>query len=535
MVGSNTQIINISNKILAPGYIEPHGHPFQLYNPMSYAKHVLKHGTTCSINDNWMFIRNMKIDDFINMIELLSSLPIKMLWSARLDPQTFANNEEKNKFAYDVIRRLINHPLFLQVGEITDWPSLLAGDKNLQRLMVDAQISGKKAEGHAPAASINTLNALAAAGITSCHEAISAEEIQHRIEVGLYSILRNSSLRPDLPSIIQGLLKYDHISWERMMMTTDCPSPAYMKWGAADHLIRIAIKNGVNPVTAYQLVTRNPAVYFGLDSEIGGIAPGRLADLLILEDLEEPTPLKVYADGKLVVDNIQQKVRDFPPPLDWSKLGLRPIAPPLHQLQPKDMLPLYEGNDSFPVIELINPVISKRKDLLIGTEGLIRNGDYLELSPDSHLCYAVLITRNHTFITHGIISKFAKQLDALASSYTGSLDLLVIGQNPAAMTRALHRIEEIGGGIVMVLNGEFVFEFSLPLEGVMSDEEMPRLIQEISNLEELLRQTGHPHYDPIYTLLFLSSTHLPAIRLTRRGLISVKDRRILRPSKPLLN
>ena len=260
MIGPETQVIEVKDKHLAPGYIDPHGHPFQLYNPSTYAEYVLNYGTTCSVNDTLLFLGTMTIDHLLTMIESLAALPIKMLWSARLDPQTLSH-EENPHFSYANIRRLIEHPLFLQVGEVTDWPALLAGNVNMQRWMVDALKAGKKAEGHAPGASPETLNALAAAGITSCHEAITGKEVLSRIESGLYAILRNSSLRPDLPSIIGELLQEKQVSWERMMLTIDGPAPSHLRHGAADHLIRLTIQAGVNPVTAYQMASRNPAVY----------------------------------------------------------------------------------------------------------------------------------------------------------------------------------------------------------------------------------------------------------------------------------
>ena len=534
MVGPETQIIQVEHKYLSPGYIDPHGHPFQLYNPSSYAQYVLRYGTTCSINDTLLFLGTMKIDNLLDMVEALAGLPIKMLWSARLDPQTLSH-EENPRFSYSNIRRLIDHPLFLQVGEVTDWPALLAGNCNMQRWMVDTLNAGKKAEGHAPAASPDTLNALAAAGITACHESITAEEVIHRIELGLYATLRYSSLRPDLPLILQGLLQKKHVSWERMMMTIDGPAPSHLIHGATDHLIRIAIQAGVAPVTAYQMVTRNPAVYYGLDSEIGGLAPGRLADILVLSDLTEPTPEQVYADGRLIVNGTVPNTETFlsTPSLKWPELGLGPLKLGQRNLERLQMLPLYSNEPVYPIMELINPVITRKKDVPIDTEGLNHDGKYLQIEPKSGLCYAVVITRDYTRIAHGIIRGFVQNLDALASSYNISQDLVILGQDPAAMLQALQRVEELGGGIAMVHDDQVIWELPLTLGGNMSDQAMPKLIQVTQEMEKVLQQAGHPHYDPLHTLLFISTTHLPEIRLTRNGLVTVKDRCVLRPSLPL--
>lgn len=540
MVGPTTQVIEVMGKFLAPGYIEPHGHPFLLYNPLTYAKHVLTHGTTSSINDNLILIRNLPLDELIKLMELFGELPIKMLWSARLDPQTFADDESyAEKFSYANIRRLIEHCYVMQIGELTDWPSLLAGNAKLRRLMADALIAGKKTEGHAPAASSNTLNSLAVAGVTACHESITTEEVLRRLELGLYATLRCSSLRPDLPVLVQGLLKQEHASWERLMLTIDGPSPSFMRHGAADYLIKLAMENGVKPLTAYQMVTRNPAVYYGLEQELGGIGPGRLADILVLPDLTEPTPEQVYADGRLLVRRTPQAVQSFlaTPVINWSEIGFQPLPLAQNHLRPACqeflLLPEIDSETTFPVIDLVNPVITRRRDMPIGTNGLIKQQNRLQLEPESGLCYAVLIDREMTRVTPGIIRGFATKLDALVSSYNISTDYLLIGQNPGAMLLALQRVIELGGGIVLMQEGKIAYELPLPIGGAMSEREMPYLIQETMALENLLQEAGHPHYDPVYTLLFLTSTHLPEIRLTRDGIVLVKERRVIRPTQLL--
>lgn len=320
MVREETQVIDVQSKFLAPGYIEPHAHPFQLYNPLAYADSVLTWGTTCSVNDNLLFMNLISPEQIIVMVDCLRQHPVKMLWSARLDPQTYTQ-EAAFRFAPEAVSRLIRHPWFVQVGELTDWPTLIGNGEQMQRWMAEAAECGKKAEGHAPGASENTLNPLAAAGVTACHESIRAEEVLRRLRLGMYAALRCSSLRPDLPQLLEGLMKYQPLAWERMMMTTDSPTPTYFGRGFTDQLIRIAVEKGVPPVTAYQLVTRNPAVYHGLDDEIGGLAPGRLADILVLNDLEEPTPLQVFADGRLAVERRGREVIHRHPRLETPRLS----------------------------------------------------------------------------------------------------------------------------------------------------------------------------------------------------------------------
>lgn len=539
VVGPQTKVVDVSSKVLAPAYIEPHGHPFQLYNPLAYANRLLQHGTLVSVNDDFMLFMLLELDDLLNFLDFLYRHPVKMLWSARLDPQTYGE-EAAARFSREKIDRLIQHPLFLQIGELTDWPSLLNGVEKFEHWMVEAARWGKKVEGHAPGASERTLNQLVAAGITACHEALSAADVLRRVELGIYATLRHSSLRSDLPVILPGLLAAEEpVGWERMMMTTDAPTPTFFREGYTDYILRVAMENGLPPVAAYQMVTRNPAVYYGLEGEVGGIAPGRLADILVLDALEEPTPRQVFAEGKLILEREAEgdvKYGFALPTLDWGKAGFRPLVlkTPVESLNPQWLCPPLGGESSFPVIELVDPVVTRRCDVPIDGEFLKAEEGRIKITARgfaSGLCYVALLSRDFKRITAGIVRGFASSLEGLASSYTGSFDLLLIGQEPVMMLAALKRVQELGGGIAVAGKEGVMCEIALSLGGMMFTGEVSELVEATGRLEEVLYRHGYPHYDLIYTLLFLTSTHLPAIRLTREGILSVKDRRLLRTAQ----
>ncbi|NPV92889.1 MAG: adenine deaminase [Firmicutes bacterium] len=535
MVGERTRVIDTSGRLLVPGYIEPHAHPVQLYNPLTHADQVLTRGTTLSVNDNLFFFNAMPLESFMKMIEDLSSHPVKMLWSARLDPQTYTE-EAATRFSPENLSRMIRHPWFVQVGELTDWPSLLGGNESMQEWMVEAAEWGKRAEGHAPGASENTLNPLAAAGVTACHESIKLEDVLRRLRLGMYATLRCSSLRPDLPEILAALMEWDGpVAWERVMMTTDSPTPTTFARGFTDLLLGIALERGMPPVTAYQLVTRNPAVYYGLDDEIGGLAPGRVADILVLDAIDRPVPRQVYADGRLVVDRTEGGVKLSGPPLtlDWEELGLRPLTSRSGRRDSDWLVPEHDGYASFPVMSLVDPVITRQVDIELGSGDVEKKGTKVVVRPGSGLCFINLVDRDYRTISQGLLQGFAHRLDGMAASYTGSFDLLVIGQDSAAMHRALKRMEELGGGIVIVQDREVAAEIALPLGGMMSPLSLSEVTALTAGIEETMYKAGYPHHDLIYTLLFLSSTHLPELRLTRDGLWNVKERRLLRRSRIL--
>ena len=513
MVGPDTQVIDLTGRFLAPGYLEPHSHPFQIYNPDSLARFVLPHGTTTMVNDNMGLYLLVNERIFLEMIEEMGTWPVKMLWSARLDPQTYAE-EFRPFFQPEVMRRLLAHPLVMQAGELTAWPQLLAGEPEMVANMLETMRIGKRIEGHLPGASLETLSMLAAGGVTAEHEAMNSDEVIRRLRIGLWTTLRYSSLRPDLPDLVRGLADYKGDT-KRLMMTTDGSTPAFLAEGYTDHMLRKAMEAGMEPMTAYQMVTINPATYYGLDGEIGGLAPGRLADILVLESLEQPTPLRVMAEGNWAAQDGQLQA-DWPR-LDWEAYGLRKLQADW-RVNEKDFV---GGTDTgLPVIRLENPAITRYK-----TE---QEADQSQAAANEPGLLAALLDRGGRSIVEARLEGMAERLAGLASSYTASKGILVLGQNPAAMAQAANRVLEMGGGIVLVEDGKELFEMELPVVGGMAVSKMRGIIQQVKTFERLLRERGHLHYDPIYTLLFLTSTHLPEIRLTPEGVLHVKSGRIVR-------
>ncbi|SEN73726.1 adenine deaminase C-terminal domain-containing protein [Lihuaxuella thermophila] len=520
-IDETTEVIDASGSVLVPGYIEPHAHPFQLYHPVTLGEKAASLGTTTLIHDNLYFFTRLSNDELFSMIESLEDSPVKHFWWARLDAQTELPEESRHLFSSERVAAFLSHRNVLQAGELTDWLPLLREDPVMNGWMLEAKKLGKRVEGHAPGASYRTLSQLAAAGVTGDHESISIEEVWNRLELGYMVTLRHSSIRPDLPVLIQGLLQKERVPWHRLMMTTDGATPLFLKPGFTDDLIRTAIENGCDPVHAYQMVTVNPAVYYRLDEHLGGLAPGRLADINFLSSLDEPTPDTVFAEGKKIAEN-GRLLQSFHR-LDWGKYEKLTWKSNL-RLAPADFrLPEWEGN--FPVIQLINPVITKLTE-----ENLKLWDDPTGWNDEDDRLLVFLADRCGKWMTPGVLRGFAKGIDGLASSYNGSNDLLIIGRDPESMAKAANLVIDKRGGIVWVQGESVYFDLSLPIAGMMNDDPVDRLIEQLGPFVEKLRAFGYPFSDPLYTFLFLSSTHLPQVRLTANGLMRVKDKTILYPS-----
>ncbi|PTM57483.1 adenine deaminase C-terminal domain-containing protein [Desmospora activa] len=513
---SSTKVVDVEGMVLVPGYIEPHSHPFQLYNPVSLTEKVLPLGTTAMIHDNLYFFRSLDDDRWQEWRERLTASAVHHFWWARLDAQARLDADE-DPFTLERVKLAMSHPSTLQAGELTDWMPLLSGDQKRVAMVEQAHRYGKRVEGHSPGASYRTLSRLAAAGVTGDHESITVEEVLHRLRLGYMTTLRYSSLRPDLPDLIRGLLQQQApVPWHRLMMTTDGPTPPALRQGHVDAMIRVAIQAGCPPEHAYGMVTLNPAVYFGLDAHIGGIAPGRSADINVLRSLEDPTPIQVFVRGERAAQSGRLLVEQPQP--DWERFP--PLISAPWRLQKKDVALSLEKGEQAPVIHLVNPVITQLKWEAVD-------------EVDEERLFVSLIDPAGQWTTQAFLRGFARGIDGLASSYNGSGDLLLLGRDPDAMVKAGQRVLDNGGGIAWFQGGGESFFLPLPIGGKMSDQPIDDLIEKSEELVTKLKNFDHPFHDPIYTFLFLSSTHLPQVRLTRDGLVRIKDGAIIRPATPL--
>ncbi len=523
-IGDKTKVIDAEGKYVAPGYIEPHAHPWVVYNPISLTKKALSLGTTTLVNDNLFFYLHMGADGFAKMVEDLRELPGNNLWLVRLVSQADYPTE-RDDFNHEAVRRLLAMDEVVGSAEVTRWPLLYNGDPFLLETIDYLKGLGKISDGHTAGCSYEKLNSIVAAGISACHEAITAKESLDRLRLGMWTTLRNSSLRPDLAEIIT-MITEGKVATSRILMTTDGPHPAFIEEeGLVDGLLRKAVQLGLPPMQAIQMVTINAATFLRLDEQIGGIAPARRADLLLLPDLTDFRPELVISGGEIVASN-GELLASFPE-IDWDQyVANRPFGIAKTALEHADLhrFPHASADEPVPVISFRSTVITMRKQLNLPVDK-----GYVDLSGQQGLVYANLIDREGRWVSRGIMENFATNLDGLASTYNTTTQLLTIGRDPEAMALAAARVHELGGGIVIVDRGQVILEIPLPLTGMMTTS--PSFEQAVKYQNALLaavQQRGYPFHDILYTLLFLTCDFLPGLRLIPLGLYDVRANEIVK-------
>ncbi|KGX88239.1 adenine deaminase C-terminal domain-containing protein [Pontibacillus litoralis] len=507
------EYVDCSDQYLVPGYIEPHAHPFQLYNPHTLAQYASQSGTTTTINDNLVLLFLLHNKKAFSLMEELNELPVSLLWWSRFDSQSMLQDEDQ-LLDDRKVQEWIEHDAVVQGGELTCWPSVLQDDDHVLHWMQKTKRSRKPVEGHFPGASERTLMKMKLLGTDGDHEAMRGEEVWNRLKMGYSVTLRYSSIRPDLPQLIQDMNRLNIHHYERIMLTTDGSTPAFYEHGMINRCIEICIDNGIPAMEAFCMASYNVARHYGMEHRLGSIGPGRVAHINFLSEKDNPTPISVLAKGKWVKRNgiVESIFRQ----VDWSSYEMGP----LHldwELTDDDW------QFSTPVgLEMVNDVILKpyQVNIDVGTNDICAGNE----------AFLMLVDRDGQWKVTSILKGFTKTLGGLVSSYSNTMDILLIGKRKQDMKLAFKRMKEIGGGLVLANEGKIVFELPLSVAGMMTDIPMEFLIAKVKEYNEIVKAHGFTFDDPVYTLLFLSSTHLPFIRITPKGIIDVKKKDVLFPA-----
>ncbi len=519
-------VVDVSGKVVAPGYIDGHFHPWFIYNPVSFGQEACARGITTLFCDNLLFYLVMGLNGFERLMDYLSTMPIKFFWFCRAVPQSPMPDEDE-LFSVDNIKRLMKNSHVQSLGEITRWPQIIKGDSKIKELIHFTRTLKKRVDGHTAGAKYEQLCHLAEAGVDSCHEAINAKEALERLQLGMYVFLRQSSLRQDLDDLLR-IVTQDKVLTQRLILTTDCSSPSfYEEHGILDHLISIALEKGIDPVSTYRMVTINPATYFGMDHVLGGIAPGRFADFVVLEDLFNPIPEMVFSKGRLVAKN-STLIEPFPE-IDWEAFFPCPAFYTRNWRATGDLFQIRSNKKKlrFPVIKLISPVITR-----IEWKELKVSNNVVDLSNSKGLNYISIIDKNGRWVTNGVIEGFG-HVYALASSFNTAAQIIAIGTDPGAMAEAVNRVLEIKGGIVLLQGTNIKYEFPLKLGGIMSEMPLPELAKKERSLKDFLFNCGYKYHDPFYTLVFLPNDFLPEVRINYKGIMNIKTGETLWPRRDL--
>jgi len=526
MIGEGTEIIDCHNSYVLPGYVDAHCHMDYLYNPRAFTTHVLSMGTTTLLSElTECGVLSAKGLDYL--LASTEGLPVKCYFSLPSTLPPFPEIEGHDFFDLSVMERYRGNPRILALGEITSWPRVTSLDRKIMEKINFADTNGLLIEGHLTGCKNHEINALAAAGITSCHESISAQEAKEKLELGLYVMLRHGSVRSDMPELIRLITENPHLNRSRIVFSLDWMSPEDMiKHGYMNYLIKAATECGLDPVLAVQMTTINPATYLGIDSDVGSVAPGRKADILIVDNLKEGTPAMVIAEGDLVARSGSLCTDVIFP--EYHDKDLRLVNLPTKKYTDRDFrISVPEspsGSMDFPVIEVVNKSITKRMDLRVHVkEGIV-------IPEPKRGILKLSIIRPDGGVTTGLVHGFGDRIGGLATSLgVYNNKLLILGNSERDMAISTNRMLDLSGGIVLVKDAKIISEVPLPIAGIQSTEDIITLAGQMKTVKRDLNALGCLLEDPFYTIHFLTMSGLPYLRILPGGILDVVKKEIVFP------
>jgi len=511
------QVIDLKNKYLAPGLINGHTHvESSLLHIAQYARAVVPRGTSALVTDLHEMANVCGLNGAKYILRCAERLPLEVFFMVPSCVPATQLETSGAQITADAIQAALQWKNTIGLGEMMNFPGVLNGNREV--LLKIALSKGKVIDGHAPGLRGKELNAYLATGIGSDHESILLEEAREKLNRGMWLMIREGSSEKNLASLLP--LVGDKTYHRCFFVVDDRSCVDLLKDGDTDAVVRKAIQLGLEPIRALQMATINPARYFRLDG-LGAVAPGYLANLIVISNLSTLDIEMVFYQGKLVA---QEGKALFPIDMSGAEelrhtINIKPFSP--------EALRIPAEKWAHPIIEIVpgQIVTKKRKEEVKVREGIILpdvERDTLKL---------VVVERHKASgnIGLGLVKGFGLKRGAMASSIAhDSHNIVAIGTNDEDIFAAVKEVERLQGGLVIAVEGQVLSALPLPIAGLLSDEPLETVVDRLEDLEAIASDLGCPLTSPFSALSFLALPVIPELRLTDLGLVDVEAFKLLK-------
>lgn len=516
------EVIDGSSKFICPGLIDAHAHiESSLVTPQEYYKAALLHGVTSMVADPHEIANVLGVKGIELMLKLSENVPLDYYYMLpSCVPATSFENSGAVLESEDLLP-LYNNEKVLGLGEVMNYVAVLNCDNKMLDKLLDARNNNAVIDGHGAGLDEFMLNGYITAGISTDHECQNTKEVIDRLRRGMYVLMREGTVAKNLNELI----KAASISNSRRicLCTDDKHIDDLLEVGSIDNSIKIAIKNGLRPETAIQMATLNTAECYKIKSK-GAIAPGFIADFIILDDLNEFKINSVYKNGNIVVKdnkiiyesdsvmneiNLDNSVKLSHLNKDSFKIGL-------------------ENKSTINVIEII-PNKLESNHLRLNIKDLEELTGSIEFSPivDKDLLKLAVIERHNLTgnIGLGVIKGLGIQEGAIGTTVAHDChNIIVCGTNDEDMLFCVKELEKMGGGIIVVKDGEVLASIKLEIGGLITSRSSQEVIKDLNNLHKAIKNIAPEiNFNPFLTLSFLSLPVIPELKITDKGIFNVKQ------------
>jgi adenine deaminase len=507
------EVFDLSGRYLLPGLIEGHIHiESSLLTPEGFAEAVVPRGTTAVVADPHEIANVLGLEGVRYMLRASRDLPLDCYFMASSCVPATGLETAGASLGPAAIAALLEDERVLGLAEVMDYPGVIQGKREILEKIILARSQGKLVNGHAPGLTGEELMAYLDAGIGSDHESITLEEAQEKLRLGMRLMIREGSQARNLAALLPLVTP---VTGRRCLLVSDDKEPhELVADGHLDTLLRRAVSLGLSPHLAVQMVTLNVAEAFGL-RERGAVAPGYLADLVVIDSLREFTPLLVFKRGRLVAEE-GKLIREIPRMREPGVLDTVRIP----RLSTENLRIPAGHARLVRVIGLVQGQIVTRRLVL---EATIGNGE-VHADPARDILKLVVVERHgrNGNIGLGLVQGFGLRQGALASSVShDSHNLIAVGVEDQDLLTALEHVAAIGGGLTVVSGGAVRASLALPVAGLMTEEKPGQVAAAMEHLLLNARDIGCTAPNPFAALSFLALPVIPEIRLTDRGLVDV--------------
>lgn len=504
--------VDANGQFIVPGLIDGHVHiESSMVTPSQFSHVVVPHGVTTVVTDPHEIANVAGTDGIRYMLEDSEGISLDaMFMLPSCVPATPFENAGAELSAED-LEPFYEHPRVLGLAEVMDYPSVAYTNDRMMKKLASAQEKQKVIDGHGAGLDDHAMNIYGSAGITTDHECTTLEEAKERLRKGLYVIIREGSGAKDLSKLIP--LVTPQTARRFLFCTDDKHLDELKEEGSIDENIRLAIKYGLDPLLAVQLASLNAAECYGLKRK-GAIAPGYVADLLLVKDLLDFTIKEVYKSGELVAKdgnmiNQEETVKEAPKTLKES-VNFSEITKAQLQME------IAQGEQAYAIKLKPNSLVTEK----IIVSPFVENGVFVP-STGEDLMKMIVIERHHRTgnIGLGIIQGLGFSSGAIALTVAhDSHNLVIAGTNDEDIMVAINEIEHINGGLSLVKNGKILASLSLNIAGLMSAESGEATYSNLKKLDEALRELGfNGEFNPFSALSFMCLPVIPALKLTDLG------------------
>ena len=521
--GKKTVVINLEKKFITPGFADSHIHIDQFVSPAEFVKKSLLCGVTSLFADSVDIVSTCGFSGFKDFIKMTSGLPARFFHVVPGGTPVDRKFSHVKSLSPTEEKSALRMPGVLGLGEVFSWTKVTKRDSKTMKTLSTMLENNCVINGHTAGMSGKKLNAYVSSGILSCHEPINFEQVIERLRLGMWIMIREGSIRRDIKDIIP-LVLANKTNKDRLMFCSDGLDPIDItKFGHIDHCIREAVKLGLNLTDAISMASKNCFDYYNMGMDLGGIAPGKLADILVFDDLVKLKPKKIFVGGMLVLSNgtIVSKIKKHPVP-KWMTKTVKLNKFTEDSFSIKSHSDLVDVN----VIDMKTEIITKKahETLSVRDENIIPSYD-----KDVWKVAAFDRTFGSTKHAVGFLKNFGPRIGAFASTWSfHENNMIVIGSNEKDMAIAANSLLRTQGGMVVVYKGKILSSMPLQMAGIMSTDSFEKTSKNFSDINNMLLDSGCKFKKPHLIPLFLPFLALPEIRILHQGIIDVKSRSFLK-------